>query len=133
LPSSKSTIKAVLDWVLCPDTSRQTRDALIKDLKEATERAKAAEIARDTIMANIPSGLPHPDGAQRISNASREFNLALAARMKAHIRAQEFLGRAIAPDGLKLDDEKFKLTHHRRAGDIRCDIMTGLYREVLKM
>ena len=77
--------------------------ALIEALLNATERADAA-LAFDAIMQEIPSGLPHPDGAQRITNASQALRQALADRMTAHIRLSEFLGPEVGADDLALDD-----------------------------
>ncbi len=84
-----------------PEPEGQTRDALIKSLKEATERANAASLEFDAVMSDIPSGVPHPDGIQRIHNASRALSAARAEMMKAHIRLNEFFGRAIGPADLE--------------------------------
>ena len=83
------------------ESEGETRRALIKNLKEATERANAASRAYDAVMRDIPSGIPPPDGVQRIQNASRDLSQARAAMMKAHIRLNEFFGRAIGPADLE--------------------------------
>jgi hypothetical protein len=84
--------------------AQQTAKALVQALLEATERADAASEAFEVVMSDIPSGLPHPDGTQRIKNASRDLRLALADRTIAHNRLSEFLGRGIGADDLTLDD-----------------------------
>ena len=81
----------------------ERRQALIKNLTEAMDRANAASTAYDAVMRDIPSGIPHPDGVQRIQNASRDLRQARAAMMEAHIRLNEFLGRAIGPADLESD------------------------------
>ena len=53
------------------------------------------------VMGDVPSGLPHPDGTQRIHNASRELSAARKEVMKAHTRLNEFFGRGIIPEDLK--------------------------------
>jgi len=79
----------------------ETRQALIKNLREGTERATTALRTYDAVMSDIPSGMPHPDGVQRIQNASRDLSQARAAMMKAHIQLNEFLGRGIGPSDLE--------------------------------
>jgi len=81
----------------------ETRQALVKNLREATERASAALRTYDAVISDIPSGMPHPDGVQRIQNASRDLNQARAAMMKAHIQLSEFLGRGIGPSDLEFE------------------------------
>jgi hypothetical protein len=59
----------------------------IAELREAVIRAhkvylRAAE-DRKAITQDIPSGLPHPDGVQRISNAASVEHLALGEYLKA--------------------------------------------------
>jgi hypothetical protein len=74
---------------------------LIRDLHEATLRADAATAAFIEITSDIPSGLPHPDGIQRIHNASREMDAARKEMMAAHSRLNAFLERGIVPEDLK--------------------------------
>ena len=74
---------------------------LIQSLTEATVRANAASEAFTAIMSDIPSGIPHPDGIQRIHSASRELSTARKEMMKAHSRLHDFLSRGIIPEDLK--------------------------------
>lgn len=53
-------------------------------------------------MAEIPSGLPQPDGSLRIQNASRALHSARGEVMKAHSRLNDFLTHKIVPEDLKL-------------------------------
>lgn len=47
--------------------SQETMKALRAELKLAAERARIASEHFDEVMREAPSGLPHPDGAQRIT------------------------------------------------------------------
>src|SRR6266404_997113 len=50
----------------------------------------------------VPSGLQHPDGAQRIKNASNKLSLARKEMATAHNRLNDYLSRGIVPEDLKL-------------------------------
>ena len=52
-------------------------------------------------MGQIPSGFPHPDGSQRIHNASRDLSTARKDLMRAHTRLDDFLKTGIVPEDLK--------------------------------
>jgi hypothetical protein len=88
------------------EIERQIRTILIHDVTEATELAHAASEAFDAIMADVPSGLPHPDGTQRIHNASRKLSAARTEMMTAHRRLHAFLDRGIIPEDLKKASEE---------------------------
>ena len=80
----------------CADMSPEKRAARVKlvhDLHEATKRADAATEAFTAIAGDIPSGLPHPDGIQRIRNASREMDVARKEMMEAYMRLNDFIER----------------------------------------
>jgi hypothetical protein len=83
-----------------PETEHRVRTILIDALAEATERANAASDELTGVMGDIPSALPHPDGAQRIHNVSRELSAARKEVMQAHTRLNEFLSRGIIPEDL---------------------------------
>jgi hypothetical protein len=90
--------------VKCAEASpgvRKARIALFRGLLEATKRAEAATDAFAAIASNIPSGMPHPDGVQRIRNASHELTAARNEMMKAHDRLNDFLTAGIVPEDLK--------------------------------
>jgi hypothetical protein len=74
---------------------------LLQAATEATERVHEASEAFSAIMADVPSGLPHPDGTQRIHDASRKLAEARKEMMKAHLRLQGFLSQGIIPEDLK--------------------------------
>jgi hypothetical protein len=52
-------------------------------------------------MGQFPSGLPHPDGFQRIKNASNVLSAARQQMAAAHNRFSDYLNRGIVPDDLK--------------------------------
>ena len=83
--------------------SRQVdlRDSLLQDLLATTARANAARRVFDSVIDQFPSGLPYPDGTQRIRNASQELEAARKELGRAHNRLNDFLGRGIAPQDLK--------------------------------
>ena len=52
-------------------------------------------------MGDIPSGLPQPDGSQRIQNAAHALAAARYEVMQAHSRLDEFLAPGVAPGDLE--------------------------------
>jgi hypothetical protein len=84
-----------------PEIGRQIRIILIQDLTAATARAYAASEEFNAVMADVPSALPHPDGTQRIHNASRELSAARKEMMRAHARLNDYLSHGIIPEDLK--------------------------------
>jgi hypothetical protein len=82
---------------------RKVLSTLHREILASTARAHAASKALIAIMGDIPSGLPHPDGSQRIQNASRVLSTARSEVMKAHSRLNDFMTRGIVPDDLKQD------------------------------
>jgi hypothetical protein len=85
-----------------PTRDTSVLNILQRDLEAATERASAAAATFDAVTTEIPSGMPHPDGTQRIHNASREMSQARVGLMIAHNRLNDYLERAVVPDDLKL-------------------------------
>lgn len=83
-----------------PPTPEMVRDRLQQELKDATERAATASAAFLAVTSEVPSGLPHPDGTQRIRNISHELAFARTALMRAHSRLDEFLVSGFAPEDL---------------------------------
>ena len=84
------------------DHNPNVQAILIHQLNEMTIRAQSAAIEFDAIADDIPSSLPHPDGMQRLRNASLDLTLARHEMMKAHNRLNDFLARGIVPEDLKL-------------------------------
>jgi hypothetical protein len=81
-------------------TLEKVHDLLQQELKAATERAATASAAFLDVTSQVPSGLPHPDGTQRIRNMAHELAFARTELMRAHSRMDTFLVSGIAPDDL---------------------------------
>jgi len=89
---------------MCADLTqakRLTKARLYGELHDAILRADKATEAFTAVTSNIPSGIPHPDGTQRIHNASHELSSAREAMMKAHNRLNEFLESGAVREDLK--------------------------------
>ena len=67
------------------------RTSLIERLAAASARAFEASEHFNQMIDDIPSGLPHPDGTQRIHNASRALSDARREMVQAHNRLHTFL------------------------------------------
>ena len=84
------------------DLNKTTTQAeLAKTLSEAKLRTDAAFKEFTTLINGIPSGLPQPDGAQRIQNAAVSLRVAQRNQVTALNRLREFLEKGIVPDDLK--------------------------------
>lgn len=81
-------------------TLEKVHDLLQQELKQAAERAAAASAALLDVTSQVPSGLPHPDGTQRIRNMAHELAFARTELMRAHSRMDAFLVSGTAPDDL---------------------------------
>jgi hypothetical protein len=88
---------------IAPDT---IRNVLQQELTWAAERAAIASAEFLAITKEVPSGLPHPDGVQRIRNVSHDLAFARAQLTKAHARLEAFLMGGAAPDDLKWTNDE---------------------------
>jgi hypothetical protein len=84
-----------------PDQERINR-ILQEQLKEALEHRRLASIAFQDVTRG-PSGLPHPDGTQRVLNASRAYSEALRNVTRAIRRRSDYIVTGNTPDDLKKD------------------------------
>ena len=84
-----------------PATDQQIRGTLLQDVLELTARTNEATKEFEAVMGQIPSGLPSPDGTQRINNASSKLTIARKELMKAHTRLNEYLENGNVPGELK--------------------------------
>jgi hypothetical protein len=78
----------------------KVHERLQEELKAATERAATASASFLDVTSQVPSGLPYPDGTQRIRNISHELAFARTELMRAHSRMDAFLVSGIAPEDL---------------------------------
>jgi hypothetical protein len=64
--------------IQCADVHNpeRKRGHLLQNVADATMRADAASEAFQKVLDDIPSGIPDPDGSQRIRNASRQLSKA---------------------------------------------------------
>ena len=85
-----------------PPSDEQVRRLLTEERIVATARTNAALREFNDVMGHFPSGLPYPDGTQRIQNASRKLIAARKEMGRADNRLNDYLGRGIVPDDLKL-------------------------------
>jgi hypothetical protein len=83
-----------------PRTEREIRAALVRRIIDATVQAQAASNSFSEVTNQIPSGLPHSDGIQRIKNASHALFIACKEMAAAHNRLNDFLSRGIVPEDL---------------------------------
>jgi hypothetical protein len=72
--------------IKCGDarSPERTRASLLQNVTDATMRADVASEAFQKVVEEIPSGMPHSDGAQRIKNVSRQLSKARDEMMEAH-------------------------------------------------
>jgi hypothetical protein len=82
-------------------TETQIHIVLKDELEVATEQAVQATEEFLKVTTEIPSGLPHPDGTQRIHNASHHMSQARERMSLAHKRLNDYLASGIVPDELK--------------------------------
>jgi len=75
-----------------PATEQQIRNALLQDVIELTARTEQATEEFEAVVGQIPSGLQHPDGTQRIKNASTKLSIARKELINAHRRLYEHCG-----------------------------------------
>jgi hypothetical protein len=76
------------------------------ELEEATRRHEEAKRNFWRISADVPSGLPHPDGSRRIQNAARVQTGSMAALAATLRRFNAFLIDGTVPDDLRPADQK---------------------------
>jgi hypothetical protein len=82
-------------------TDQQTRSLLLQDILKLTARINEATTEFDKIMRQVPSGLPHPDGMQRMKNVSVKLSMARQELMKAHRRLDDYVESGTVPEDLK--------------------------------
>jgi len=68
---------------------------------ETTAKKSEAFTKFQAVTGHFPSGLPHPDGVQRIRNASKELALARKEMQRAYTRWNDYLNTGIVPEDLK--------------------------------
>ena len=84
-----------------PSSSTSIQNILVNEIVVATARVNKASREFFDVMGQVPTGFPHPDGSQRIHNASRNLSTARKDLMRAHTRLDEFMKTGIVPEDLK--------------------------------
>jgi len=84
-----------------PTAERNIRTSLLQELLETTARTAQAAREFEAVLSQFPSGLPHPDGTQRIKSASQNLTDAREALRKAHNRLSDYQDRGVIPEDLK--------------------------------
>jgi hypothetical protein len=74
---------------------------LRKELEEARESHRLAKEAFDSVVRNLSTGLPPPDGSLNIRQAGMQERLALTADMLALGRFSEFIMTGKMPEELR--------------------------------
>ena len=77
------------------------REALLSRVAETSAKADSASRLFLDITSQTPSGIPHPDGVQRIYNASRDLTLARNEAKLAQKQLHDFITAGIIPEHLK--------------------------------
>jgi hypothetical protein len=83
-------------------SDQDIRGALLQEILEYTARTGEAAREFEGVAGQVPSGLPHPDGVQRIKNASINLSTARKELMNAHKRLDDYFDRGIVPEDLLL-------------------------------
>jgi len=85
-------------------------DEVLRIMQSDTDSAKRllkhATRVFDSMVCEIPSGIPYPDGVQRIKNASRELSAARSALNTAVERQSAFVLHGTVPDDLYTQPRK---------------------------
>jgi hypothetical protein len=75
---------------------------LIQAAMDATTEENEASDTFQLVMGQFPSGLPHPDGSQRIADSSHRLSSARKKLAAAQTRLNDFLKQGIIPEDLQV-------------------------------
>jgi hypothetical protein len=79
---------------------------LQRDFRTAKLMLDAATEKFDAVIREAPSGLPHPDGLDRIHQVSRALSNARQEMVEAQVRLNAFVAEGIIPDRLREGAER---------------------------
>jgi hypothetical protein len=77
------------------------REILTQEVFRTTAKKVESFKNFEALMLHFPSHLPHPDGVQRIKNASNELANARIEMAQAYARLSDYLDHGIVPEDLK--------------------------------
>jgi hypothetical protein len=80
---------------------KRVHDVLKDEFEAAKRRMNIASLKFNEVVRDIPSGLPHPDGTQRIHNVGRELADAREKLAAAIIRLNDFVSHEVVPEDLR--------------------------------
>ena len=80
---------------------KRIHDVLRDEFEAAKRRMNIASTKFNKVVRDIPSGLPHPDGTQRIHNVGRELIDAREKLAAAITRLNDFVSHEIVPEDLR--------------------------------
>ena len=75
----------------------EVADRLRAELQRAESQYKLSQAEFSFVLSDIPSGLPQPDGTQRIHNAARDYHTSREAFQTALDRFNDFILRGKIP------------------------------------
>lgn len=75
----------------------QVLEVLSNDLRDAQQRRDEAAARFSEIMKDVPSGIPHPNGTDRIHEVSQQYSEAQKEAMEALVRLNNFLVHGTIP------------------------------------
>jgi hypothetical protein len=80
---------------------KRIHEILREEFEAAKRRMNFASVKFNEVVRDIPSGLPHPDGTQRIHNVGRELADAREKLAAAIARLNDFVSREVVPEDLR--------------------------------
>jgi hypothetical protein len=80
---------------------KRIHEILREEFEAAKRRMNIASVEFNEVVREIPSGLPHPDGTQRIHNVGRELADAREKLAAAIARLNDFVSREVVPEDLR--------------------------------
>ena len=80
---------------------KRTHEILRDEFETAKREMNLASKRFNEVVRDIPSGLPHPDGTQRIHNVARDLADARERLAAAIARLNDFMTRDIVPEDLR--------------------------------
>lgn len=80
---------------------KRVHEILKDEFETAKRQMNLASQRFNEVVRDIPSGLPHPDGTQRIHNVGRELADAREKLAAAIARLNDFVSRETVPEDLR--------------------------------
>jgi hypothetical protein len=80
---------------------KRIHEILKDEFEAAKRRMNNASTKFNEVVRDIPSGLPHPDGTQRIHNLGRELADARERLAVAIARLNDFVSYEVVPEDLR--------------------------------